>query len=247
MTAWCNQILSNRALLSMLCFQIFSTFAMVDPTQPNAPKTEKSRPNPTHGSTRPTDNSGIGVSALLSAARGTTYSLLVYARTCWCTRARCSCAVARRRSRNARPRDCLPACRTPRRVLKPTHQGAAPVRRPQDRESAARNAAQVGRLPTTQRRTGTMMTLAEQSRWERMPLDPAAYIGRMCRPPAKSSGKMLAEKLINSHSRAVSKHKLHTAYEFSEIFQSCLGSLAYLFARPVLKLFQQPFRHQQVE
>jgi len=141
----------------------------------------------------------------------------------------------------------LPACRTPRRVLKPTHQGAAPVRRPQDRESAARNAAQVGRLPTTQRRTGTMMTLAEQSRWEMMPLDPAAYIGRMCRPPAKSSGKMLAEKLINSHSRAVSKHKLHTAYEFSEIFQSCLGSLAYLFARPVLKLFQQPFRHQQVE
>jgi len=28
-------------------FQIFSTFAVVDPTQPNLPKTEKSRPKPT--------------------------------------------------------------------------------------------------------------------------------------------------------------------------------------------------------
>jgi len=28
-------------------FQIFSTFAVVDPTQPNLQKTEKSRPNPT--------------------------------------------------------------------------------------------------------------------------------------------------------------------------------------------------------
>jgi len=28
-------------------FQIFSTFAVVDPTQPNLPKTEKSRSNPT--------------------------------------------------------------------------------------------------------------------------------------------------------------------------------------------------------
>jgi len=27
-------------------FQIFSTFAVVDPTQPNLQKTEKSRPNP---------------------------------------------------------------------------------------------------------------------------------------------------------------------------------------------------------
>jgi len=32
---------------SMKSFQIFSTFAVVDPTQPNLPKTEKSRPNPT--------------------------------------------------------------------------------------------------------------------------------------------------------------------------------------------------------
>jgi len=114
MTAWCNQILSNRALLSMLCFQIFSTFAMVDPTQPNAPKTEKSRPNQTHGSTRPTDNSGIGVSALLSAARGTTYSLLVYARTCWCTRApagvRAHDAAAQSRDEGRETQDRETAC-----------------------------------------------------------------------------------------------------------------------------------------
>jgi len=43
-------------------FRIFSSFAVVDPTQPNLPKTEKSRPNstrtnPTHGSTQPMDNS----------------------------------------------------------------------------------------------------------------------------------------------------------------------------------------------
>jgi len=42
-------------------FQIFSTFAVVDPTQPNLPKTEKSRPNLTHGSTQPMDNSGVKV------------------------------------------------------------------------------------------------------------------------------------------------------------------------------------------
>jgi len=33
-------------------FQIFSTFAVVDPTKPYLPKTEKSRPNPTQ--TNPT-------------------------------------------------------------------------------------------------------------------------------------------------------------------------------------------------
>jgi len=33
-------------------FQIFSTFAVVDPIQPSPPKTEKSRPNPTQ--TKPT-------------------------------------------------------------------------------------------------------------------------------------------------------------------------------------------------
>jgi len=48
LTAWCNQIVSNRALNGLaLSFQIFSTFAVVDPTQPKPPKTEKSRPNPT--------------------------------------------------------------------------------------------------------------------------------------------------------------------------------------------------------
>jgi len=48
-------------------FQIFSTYTVVDPTQPNPPKTEKSRPNPTqtnptHWSTQPMDNSGLTVS-----------------------------------------------------------------------------------------------------------------------------------------------------------------------------------------
>jgi len=38
---------------------MFSTFAVVDPIQPNPPKTEKSPPNPTHGSTQPMDNSGV--------------------------------------------------------------------------------------------------------------------------------------------------------------------------------------------
>ena len=34
-TAWCNQILSNRALDELTqSFQIFSTFAIVDTTQP---------------------------------------------------------------------------------------------------------------------------------------------------------------------------------------------------------------------
>jgi len=37
-------------------FQIFSTFAVVDPTKPNPPKTEKSRPNPTQ--TNPTQPMG---------------------------------------------------------------------------------------------------------------------------------------------------------------------------------------------
>jgi len=227
---------------------------LCDPIQPNPTHQKLKNLDPTQPMGQPGPRT-----TLVSAYRRYCRQLGVRRTACWCTRApagvRAHLLVYARtmqlRSRETkvekRKTERLPACRTPRRVLKPTHQGAAPVRRPQDRESAARNAAQVGRLPTTQRRTGTMMTLAEQSRWERMPLDPAAYIGRMCRPPAKSSGKMLAEKLINSHSRAVSKHKLHTAYEFSEIFQSCLGSLAYLFARPVLKLFQQPFRHQQVE
>jgi len=45
-------------------FLIFSTFAVVDLTQPNPPKTEKSRPNPTqtnptHGSTQRMDNSAF--------------------------------------------------------------------------------------------------------------------------------------------------------------------------------------------
>jgi len=51
-------------------FQIFSTFAVVDPIQPNLPKTEESRPNPTqtnptHGSTQPMDNSGLVVTCRL--------------------------------------------------------------------------------------------------------------------------------------------------------------------------------------
>jgi len=37
-------------------FQIFSTFAVVDPIQPNPSKTEKSRPNPTQ--TNPTQPMG---------------------------------------------------------------------------------------------------------------------------------------------------------------------------------------------
>ena len=57
LTAWCNQIVSNRALNGLaLSFQIFSTFAVVDPTQPKPPKTENLdpiQPNPlvnsTHG------------------------------------------------------------------------------------------------------------------------------------------------------------------------------------------------------
>ena len=44
LTSWCNQILSNRALNALTqSFQNFSTFAVVDPTQPNP------RVNPTHG------------------------------------------------------------------------------------------------------------------------------------------------------------------------------------------------------
>jgi len=36
LTAWCNQMLSDRTLnASTWSFQIFSTFAIVDPTQPN--------------------------------------------------------------------------------------------------------------------------------------------------------------------------------------------------------------------
>jgi len=41
-------------------FQIFSTFAVVDPTQSNPPKLSNFNPtqtNPTHGSTQPMDNS----------------------------------------------------------------------------------------------------------------------------------------------------------------------------------------------
>jgi len=49
-------------LSAELADQIISTIAIVNPTQPNPPKTEKSRPNstrpnPTHGSTQPMDNS----------------------------------------------------------------------------------------------------------------------------------------------------------------------------------------------
>jgi len=40
-------MLSNRALKTLTqYFQILSIFATVDSTQPNPPKTEKSRPNP---------------------------------------------------------------------------------------------------------------------------------------------------------------------------------------------------------
>ena len=46
LTAWCKQILSNRASNALTqSFQFFSTFAVVDTT----PKLKKSRPNPTHG------------------------------------------------------------------------------------------------------------------------------------------------------------------------------------------------------
>ena len=48
LTAWWNQILSSRALNAltyMYSFQIFSTFAIVDPTEPNPSKTDKSPPN----------------------------------------------------------------------------------------------------------------------------------------------------------------------------------------------------------
>ena len=50
LTAWCNQILSNRALSeSTQSFQIFYYFCYSgpNPTQSNPRKTEKSRPNPT--------------------------------------------------------------------------------------------------------------------------------------------------------------------------------------------------------
>ena len=48
LTAWCNQILSNRALSALRSsFQVLNNFAIVDPTQPN----------PTHGLTQPMENS----------------------------------------------------------------------------------------------------------------------------------------------------------------------------------------------
>ena len=59
LTVWCNQILSNRALNALTkSFQILSNFAIVDRTQSNPLKTEKSRPhptqhNPTYGATQP--------------------------------------------------------------------------------------------------------------------------------------------------------------------------------------------------
>jgi len=40
-------------------FQIFSTFAVVDPTQPTKNWKISTQPNPTHGSTQPMDNSGF--------------------------------------------------------------------------------------------------------------------------------------------------------------------------------------------
>jgi len=62
LTAWCNKILSDLALNALTqFFQIFSTFAIVDPTQlnPAHQKNEKSRPNPTQNkTTQPMDNSG---------------------------------------------------------------------------------------------------------------------------------------------------------------------------------------------
>jgi len=54
---------TDRALNALTwSFQIFSTFAVVDPIQPTK-NWKKSRPNPTqpnptHGSTQPMDNSG---------------------------------------------------------------------------------------------------------------------------------------------------------------------------------------------
>ena len=46
LTVWYNQTLSNRALNALTqSFQNFSPFAIVDPTQHNPPKSEKSPPN----------------------------------------------------------------------------------------------------------------------------------------------------------------------------------------------------------
>jgi len=51
-TAWCNQILSNRALNSLTySFPIVSILA--DPTQPTKNCKISAQPNPTHGSTEP--------------------------------------------------------------------------------------------------------------------------------------------------------------------------------------------------
>ena len=54
LTAWCNQILSNREFTQS--FQIFSTFAIADPTHEKLKNLDPTRPDPTHGSTQPKDN-----------------------------------------------------------------------------------------------------------------------------------------------------------------------------------------------
>jgi len=52
------QLLSVSLLSAEFADQIFISIAIVDPTEPNPPKTEKSRPNPTRpNSTQPIDNS----------------------------------------------------------------------------------------------------------------------------------------------------------------------------------------------
>jgi len=59
LTAWCNQIISNRAVNALTqSLQIFSTFATVDPTQPN----------PTHRSNQPLANSAYNL--IVSKADG---------------------------------------------------------------------------------------------------------------------------------------------------------------------------------
>jgi len=51
LTAWCNRILSNRALIDP--FKIFRTFAIVDPTKLNPPKTKKIDPTQPMGQPNP--------------------------------------------------------------------------------------------------------------------------------------------------------------------------------------------------
>jgi len=43
----------------MKSFQIFSTFAVVDPTHQKLKNLDPNQPNPTHGSTQPMDNSAV--------------------------------------------------------------------------------------------------------------------------------------------------------------------------------------------